>query len=643
MFDLFRSRDTAVRILLTVILGVVAISMVTYLIPGQGSSGPSTGDDTTLARIGDDKITTTFALRAVQSSMRGRQLPAELMGFMAPQVINQLIDERAMAYEAQRLGIQVSDDDLYNEIHRQLPAQFFKPDGSINQELLSQALSQQDADISQFLEESRRSLLVNRLRQIVTDSIVVTRSEVEKEYRHRNEKIKIDYVLVKPAAFEQQVQVTPAEIEAYFNAHRNLYSTPEKRNLAILLLDSTKVEQGINPSDADLQTAYNASLERFRTPEEVQVRHILITTDATTSDAQAQAKATDVLKQLKAGANFAELAKKYSKDPGSAQKGGDVGFIARGQMVKPFEEAAFSMKPGDLSGLVKTTYGYHILQVEARQDAHVKPFAEVKELLTSEFKKRRASEMVQQLTDQVTAGLKKDPSHPDKVAADTGAELVTVNNVKNGDPLPKIGVNQQFQTSLNGLKPGQVSDAVTINPNLVAIAEVTGTAPVHPSALDEVRSQVEAAVKKQKLDEMVQKRIAELAAKTKADGDDLAKAAKELGLEMKESNDFNRQGAVEGLGSASALSDAFTAKDGSIVGPVSAADGKALVKVLSHTPADMSGFAAQQATLREELKSKASRERLALFEAGLRAQLEKEGKIKVQTDAINKLVQGMRG
>jgi peptidyl-prolyl cis-trans isomerase D len=642
MFDLFRSRDKAVRILLGVILGIVAISMVTYLIPGQGTSGMSSGDDNVLAKIGDDKITTNDALQAISQRMRGQQLPPEIMGFMAPQVIQQMITQRAMSYEAERLGIRVSDDEVYATIRKELPPQFIKKDGTIDQDLLASYLQQQDATIPQVIDQTRRQLALTQLEQIVQDSVVVTKAEVEQEYKHRNEKIKIDYVLVKPAQFEQQVQVTPAEIETYFNQHRNQYTTPEKRNLAIVLLDSTKLEQSINPTDAELQAVYNSSLDRFRSPERVKVRHILITTDASTTDAQAQAKAADILKQLKAGADFAELAKKYSKDPGSASKGGDVDFITRGQMVKPFEDAAFSLKPGELSGLVKTTYGYHILQVEAREDAHIKPFAEVKDVLTSEYKKKQSADSMQKLTDKAVADLKKDPSHPEKAAEDANGELVRVDNVKTGDPLPKIGVNQQLQTALTGLKAGEMTPPISITPNQIAIAEVTGTTPIHPSALDEVRSMVEAAVRKQKLDDLVQKKAADLAAKANADGGDLAKAAKELGLEMKESTDFNRQGAVEGLGSAATLSDAFTAKDGSIVGPVAAADGKAVVKVLAHTPADMSGFAAQQAALRDELKSKVARERLGVFEDGVRKQLEKDGKVKVRQEAINKLVQGMR-
>jgi len=153
---------------------------------------------------------------------------------------------------------------------------------------------------------------------------------------------------------------------------------------------------------------------------------------------------------------------------------------------------------------------------------------------------------------------------------------------------------------------------------------------------------VEAGVRKDKVQDLLNKKVSDLIARTKADNNDLEKAASELGLEMKQSSPFDRQGAIEGLGSASSLADAFPAKDGSIVGPVSVADGKAVVKVLSHTPADMSGFAAQQTGIRDELKQKLSRERFALFQQGLRKRLEKDGKVTVHTDAINKFVQGLR-
>ena len=650
MFDLFRSRDKAVRILLGVILGVVCISMVGYLIPGSGQSGFSgAGDENVLAKVGDQKVTSMEALQAINNAMQGRNMPPEIRSFYAPQVVQQLIDDQAMAYEAKNLGIQVSDEDVLANVRSQLPPNFIKADGSIDQDALTAALSQHNLTVQEFIDQTKQSLLVQRLRQIVLDSVVVTKSDSEQEFKRRGEKVQVDYVVVKPAMFDAQVQVTPAEVDAYYKNAKNVYNTPEKKSLAIVLINTASLESTVTPSDADLQSVYNQSLDRFRSPEQVKVRHILLKIDASKKDdaakkddAQVQAKAADLLKQLKGGADFAEMAKKYSEDPGSKEKGGDVGFITRGQMVKPFEDAAFSLKTGEMSGLVKTSYGYHILKVEAREDAHVKPFAEVKDVLTAEYKKRKAAEMAQQLTDAATRDLKKDPQHPEKAAEDAKGELVRADNVKAGEPLPKIGVNQAFQTAVTGLKQGDVSQPVSINPTEVAIAVVTGVTAAHPSPLDEVRPQVEAAVRKDKVQDLLQKKVNELIAKSKADGNDLGKAASELGLEMKESTAFDRQGAIEGLGSASSLADAFSAKDGSIVGPVTVADGKAVVKALSHTPADMSGFASQQAAIRDELKQKISRERFALFQEGLRKRLEKDGKVTVHTDALNKFVQGMR-
>ena len=643
MFDLFRSRDKAVRILLGVILGVVAISMVTYLIPGAGGGMQAGTDDNVIAKIGDEKLTTTTALAAVQNMMQGRQIPATMMGYFAPQVVESLINERAQAYEAKRLGIEVSDDEVAAAIHKQLPLAFLNKDGSVNQDAVGQALSQKNLTIPQWIEETRESIMAERLRALVEASVVVTKADLQGEYKQRNEKVKIDYVLVKPAMLEQEVQVAPGDVDAYFKAHRQMYQTPEKRSLAIILLDPAKVQATINPSDADLLSVYNSSLDRFRTPEQVQVRHILIPIDATTPDAVAQAKAADVLKQLKAGGDFGELAKKYSKDPGSGPKGGELGMVSKGQMVKPFEDAAFSTKVGDLSGLVKTTYGYHILQVEAKSEARVKPFAEVKDVLAAEYKKRKSADAMQQLADKAGADLKKDPTHPDKAATDTGGELIRADNVSAGAPLPQIGVSQELQTAINGLKAGGVTPPVTVQVNKVAVAEVTGDVAAHQANLDDVRAQVEAAVRKEKLDALVQKRVNDLKAKVKADNGDLAQAAKDMGLEMKESNDFNRQGAVEGLGAANSLADAFGAKDGALLGPLNVAGGSAVVKVVAHTAADMSGYGAQEATLRTEMKSKISQERERLFAEGVRKRLEKEGKVKVQQDALNRLLQGLKG
>jgi peptidyl-prolyl cis-trans isomerase D len=412
----------------------------------------------------------------------------------------------------------------------------------------------------------------------------------------------------------------------------------------LVILDQAKLEQSINPSDADLHRLYDSDRERFRTPERVQVRHILLKTTGKSPEEDVKIKATaeDLLKQIKSGGDFAELARKNSEDPGSATKGGDLGWIARGQTVKPFEDTAFSLKPKEISGLVKTEYGYHILQVLDHEQAHQRTFDEVRAQLSEEFRKQRASQVMQDLPDRLQTALKKDP--PAKVASDMNlAPPVTVENVSAGDPIPDVGVNKDFEQSLAGLQKGAVSQPVALPPNRIVMAVVTKVTPTHPASLEEAQGRIRQMLESQKLQQLVTKRANELVAKAQAMNGDLEKAAKSLGLEVKSPDAFSRQGAVEGLGQAGFVGQAFDKPERAIFGPLPLSDGQVVGKVISHLPADMSQFEAQRIGLRDELKSKKARERVDLFDAGLREQLIKEGKVKIYQDVVNRLVASYRG
>jgi len=641
MFDLFRSRDKAVRFMLSGLLLLVALSMVTYLIPSYGSG--DRGPDTVLAQIGKDTITMRDAQLAIQNMMHGRQVPPEMLAMYVPQIIDQLITQRAMAYEASRVGLKVSDEDTFNAIRMAMPQLF--PEGKfVGRETYAAFLAQQNLSIPEFENEIARETLINRLRQIIMAGTVVTPAEVEQEFRSRNEKIQIQYVKISPDKLKSEVQVTPADIKDFYTKNPMAFPIPEKRSLAILVIDQAKLEQSINPSEAELRRAYESDKDRFRTPERVKVRHILLKTTGKTPEEEAKikVKAEDLLKQIKGGADFAELARKNSEDPGSAAKGGDLDWIVRGQTVKAFEESAFSLKQNEISNLIKTEYGYHIIQVLGHEPAHLRPFDEVRAQLADEYRKQRVSQMMSDLTDKAEAALKKDP--PEKVARDLGLPApIMVQNAGPGDPLPEIGVNRDFEQSINGLKKGEVSQAVALPPNRVAMAVVTGITPMHPATLEESTAQIKSRLEKQKLDELVVKRGNELLAKTNAMNGDIEKAAKALGLEAKTPPAFDRAGSIEGLGQAGLITTAFGRPDGSLVGPLAIPDGRVLVKVVGHEPADMSKLAAQRDALREELKTRKSRDRDGLFEAGLREQLIKEGKVKIHQDVVNRLVAGYRG
>jgi peptidyl-prolyl cis-trans isomerase D len=636
MFDLFRSRDKAVRILLGALLLLVALSMLTYLIPSYNTgNGPS---DTVLAEVDGDPVTTLELQRVVNNAVRGKQLPPDIVPTFVPQMLDQIVTERALAYQAAKLGYQVTDAEMAEAIRQYVPALF--PDGKfVGKDLYASYLGQQNLSIQEFEDTMRRQLLITRLRNIAVEGTIVTPAEIESEYRKRNEKVKIEYVKLTSDKYKAEVQPTADEMQNYYNINKARYMTPETRNLVILIGDGSKLEQSLTISDADLQKLYQQNLNTYRIPETVKVRHILLKTigKPESDEPKVKAQADDILKQVKAGADFGALVKKYSEDTASVAQNGEYDVQRNGQMVPEFETAAFTLKPGQ-TDIVKTKYGYHILQVVKHDEPRLKPFEEVKGELASQWKKQRAADMVQQMSDRAQTMLQKDPTHPEKVAEELHMQLVQANGVEAGKPIPEVGTNADFEQALAGLKKGDVSQPVALANNKVALAVVTDVVAPHPQTYQEVQSQIRDAIVQNRAVVAVQKHALELVTKAQAMGGDLEKAAKSMGLEAKTTDEFTRAGAAEGLGPASYVAEAFTKPAGSVFGPVTTPDATVVVKVISHAPADMSKLPEQRASIRDELKSQKARERGSLFEAGLREALVKAGKIKYHKDVVDRVL-----
>jgi peptidyl-prolyl cis-trans isomerase D len=566
-------------------------------------------------------------------------MPREILPNYIPQMVEQMVTERALAYEAERLGFQVSDADVANTI-RQLAPNLF-PDGKfVGREAYAAMLAQQQVTIAEFEQDLKRQILITRLRNVAVEGTIVTPAEIEQEYRKKHAKIKVEYVKLTGDKYRAAAQPTMEEMQNFFKANTARYQAPEKKNLTILIADQAKLEQTVNAPDADLQRMYSQNQDQFRTPDRVKVRHILLkTTEKPASEeAKIKARAEDLLKQIRGGADFAELAKKNSEDPGSAANGGAYpDWMTHGQTLPEFDKAAFSLKPGQTSDPVKTQVGFHIIQTLQKEEARLRPFEEVKGEMAAQWKKQRVNDLMQQASDKAQSELQKDPAHPEKVAAGLNMQLVRVDGVAPGDPIKEIGPSPDFEQSIAGLKKGEVSQPAGIV-GKVALALATDVTPARPSTFEEVQSQIRDTITQNRLAQALQDHARELAQKAVSMGGDLAKAAKSMGLEVKTSGEFARADNIEGLGSASYVQEGFSRPDGAVFGPIGMTDGTVVTKVIQHIEPDLSKLPEERTAIRDEIKIRKARDRNALFEAGVRDALIKQGKIKIHQDVINRLV-----
>ncbi len=642
MFDVFRSRDKAVRYLLGAVLGIVALSMVVTLIPGYGT--PSRNSEQVLAEVGNDAITIRQVQATVQNVSRNRQMEPAMLQLYVPQIIDQMIADRAIAYQADRMGFKVTDEDLSRAIHSILPQGVVGADGTVNKEVYSRFISQQGLSVEEFEKNIKQNLQLIRLQNVALEGAVVTPAEVEKEFHRRNDKVKLEYVVYTPGDLRSQITLTPAEVSEFFNKNSANFTTPEKRSFHLLVADEAKIGANFQLSDAELETMYKGNIERYRTPERVHVRHILLKTQDKPKEEvpKLEAKANDLLKQIRAGGDFAELAKKHSEDPGSAVKGGDLDWVTRGQMVPNFENAAFSLKPKETSNVVKTEYGFHIVQVLEKELPRVKPFEEVKAELATEGRKQAIYQRMQTSVEQARAELVKTPTQGEQIAGKYGLSFVKADKVGRGDSIPEVGTNPELDGNIAGMKAGEISPIMQVGSTKLAIAYVKEVFPAHKSNLADVEAQVREALTNDKLQRLTAEKSKEMGDRMKGVNGDLAAAAKLTGGAVKSTQLFTQDGTADGIGQASQVADAFVKPVGSPFGPFSVGQQVFLAKVVEKQVASPAELGAKRDELVLALKRKRAQERKELFEDGLLSRLIKEGKVKKYNENIQRLVAGYR-
>ena len=638
MFDLFRSSQKSKKIGLSVVLGVVAISMLLYLIPGAGTSMGRSDDQTIIAEIGSDTVTIRDIESAIRNATQGGRMPPEVVNAIIPRIVEDNIAERAMAYDAARLGFQVTDGELANAIRS--TGQFASMTPQQYQQIVEQ---QMNLTVPEFENRYRLGLLGQDVQNIAMEGAVVSPQEVETEFRHRNEMIRLEYISFDPTKLAAEMKPTTQELKDYYEKNKFAFAAPETRDVQLIVADQIKVAEAIQISDAQVLSYYNSHKDQYRTKERVKARHILISTlnKQPAETAKLKAKAEDVLKQIKAGADFGKMAEKYSDDKTNAQKGGDLGWVTRGQMLPEAEKAIFALKAGQLSDVVPVTYGFHIMQVMEKEDAHLRPMDEVRAEILTAVKNQTVFDRMQALADQAHAELTKAPQNAQQIAGKLGLLFARMDKYKSGDTIPELGTDQQLAGAIASLQKGAVSQVIQSGEKL-AVAVVTNVNPSHAATFEEAQDQVRARYAQEKSLPAATEKANKAAEIAKANGGDLKPAAKALGLEVKTTSPFNRTGAAEGIGDARYLGDAFDKPVGSLIGPVNVGTQTVLAKIVDRTTPDMSRLDQERTQIVTFLKGKQTRERSELVKDSIVNYLVQKGKIKIHQDNVNRLMERYR-
>ena len=651
MIRQLQNAGPTVKIVLGALLVLICASMAITLIPGGvgsslGIGAPPAG---VLATIGDQTVTVPEVQREARAMIR-QQFPrggpqaSMLLPYFASQAAQQLINEKALVAEAHRMGLRVSDDELREELqHGQLGSMLF-PDGKfVGQEEYENFVQRNDMTVPQFEALEKDFILVRKLRALVSTSAFVGDTEVRDEFNHRNTKVKFEYAVITQADILKGLHPADEELKAFYERNKATYnnSIPEKRQIKYIVVESAKMAATTSVTDQDLQAYYDQHREEYRVPEQVKVSHILIKTPLPAPGAKedekaiadARAKAEGVLKEVKAGGDFAKLAEKYSDDPGSAKSGGELGWIGRGRTVPEFEKSAYSLGKGQTSDLVKSSYGFHIIHVEDKQQAHLKLLAEVKNEIEEKVKQQKTAHATETAGNTLLSRARTDGF--DKAAAAKGQAAVTTEFFSRTDNLPGLAANPQFMDAVFNETDKSPPDVVQVPQGYVVFQLLAIKPPATPT-FEEIRSRVESEFKNERAGFLLQQKTQELSDRAKS-GHDLKKAAKDLGATVKTSELVSPDGQVPDIGSMSGASAIFALKPGEISAPITAGGNGVVAQLLEKQAPTDQEFTEKKDGIRQSLVEAKQNDLFGLFVTNLRKDMEKSNRLKVNQEEMKNL------
>ncbi len=640
------------KIVLGGLLTFISVMMAITLIPGIGGNSflGSTPTKGVVATVSGEEISATDvtkqAKRMVEQQFpRGGPQASSLLPFFSQQAVNNLISEKLLLVEARRMGLRATDEDLRNYLHQGQLGQIIFPNGKYDQTAYEDLASRLGFTIPQFEPLVKEEILINKLRGLVSASASVTDAEVRKQFEKQNAKVKFDYAVLKKDDILKSIHPAEAELKAFYDRNKTTYvnSIPEKRQLKYVVFDTPKLLAQTQVTQQDLQSYYDQHREEYRVAEQVNVRQIVVKKPLPGTDGKvdqkaldtARAKAEDVLKQVKAGGNFADLAKKYSEDTDTSKNGGSLSWVRPDVFPDAaVKNAVSSTAKGQSSDLISAGYAFVIIHVDDKQDAHVKSLDEVKGQIEPLIKQQKTAQAAQHEAEQLLTDARS--SSLEKAAAAKGLQVITTDFVTSKDVLPGIGSDPQFMSAAFGQNQNAPPDQVQLHQGY-AIYQVTAVKPPSTPTFEEIHSRVEQEFKNERAAQLLTQKTQELSDRAKA-SHDLKKTAKELGAEYKTSDFVLPDGQVPDIGSmAGPAAVAFTLKPGEISGPIDTGNSGAVLSVTDRQAPTDQDFAAKKDQIRDSLMQTKQNEVFGLYLGSLRETMEKSGKVKINQAELQTL------
>jgi peptidyl-prolyl cis-trans isomerase D len=635
------SSDNTQKLFSRILLGVVVLAlsggMLLYLVPtGPGDTRTSTD---AVAKVGDQTVTVAEIRQQLNQIKQRNQVPPMLEPYYAQQILRQLLLQKEMEYEATQLGIRVSNDEIADRIKLILPAAFNGGTPIAPDQYAALVQSRTQMTVSEFEDNVRLGMLQEKFQKLVTDGISAGPAELQEEFVYRNEKVKLDYAFIKPEDLQAKITLNDAEITAAYQRNKAKYQIPEKRVVRYAIVDVNQVRQSLQISDDQLKAQYQKNIQDYQVPNRVHVEHILLmTVGAGKTDAEVdeiKKKAQDILNQAKKSANFEDLAKKYSEDPATKDKGGDLGWIGQGQTVAEFEKAAFSLPKGSISDLVKTQYGFHILKIIDKESAHTKPFEEVRDSIRAPLLLAEADKQAGDIADKLSQAIRQS----NKVSLEDVAKQyhLTVGETRPAaatDQLVELGNSPDVKVSeaIFRLHQGELSLPVHTDRGYLVLS-IKQILSAHQGSLDEVRDKVVAELKQEKASAEAHTKADELTKRARA-GEKFDSAAKALGLEAKTSDDFARAGSISNVASGKQLAPAFPLKPGDVGAPLNIGSNWLVYKVVDKQEPKPDDFLKQKKEITEQVLQNKRSLAFEAFRTALEDRLKKDGKLQLMPEKL---------